>query len=133
MNQENKTTPFSNLDDDLQNNEFQFWTVADNGDIGRPDRTDIQIPKEKLLSQNWLTHVIAKERHPNTDSAEKEFYFVLMEALRRAGYKRITINLENLYEPIIGELTMCCNNSDDGKDNFADDKAILDPEDNTTV
>lgn len=94
--------PFDDVDEDLIN-DFKYWTIGVNGDIGRPDREDVQISKEELLSQIWLTHVIKKERHHNTDSAESEFYSVFMEALKRAGYKKIILDVEDLYAPIIAE------------------------------
>lgn len=40
---------------------------------------------------NWLNQVIRK----NEKTAESEFYFAFVEALRRAGFKRLIINLED--------------------------------------
>lgn len=94
--------PLDNIDEALKN-DFDFWTVSDKGDIGRPDRTEVQIPAEELLSQNWLSHMIGKERYVGSKSAEAEFYFVFMEALRRAGYKKITLDVEDLHADISGE------------------------------
>lgn len=94
--------PLDNIDEALKN-DFEFWTVSEKGDISRPDRAEVQIPAEDLLSQNWLSHMIGKERDKDSKSAEAEFYFAYMEALRRAGYKRITLDVENLYATIRGE------------------------------
>lgn len=94
--------PLDNIAEVL-NNDFKFWTVSERGDIGRPDRTEVQIPAEDLLSQNWLSHMIAKERNIGSKSAEAEFYFVFMEALRRAGYKKVTLDVKNLHATISGE------------------------------
>lgn len=94
--------PLDNIDEALKN-DFEFWTVSEKGDISRPDRAEVQIPAEDLLSQNWLSHMIGKERNKDSKSAEAEFYFAYMEALRRAGYKRITLDLENPHAAISGE------------------------------
>ena len=94
-----ESPPFDNIEEDLTN-DFHFWKIADNGDITRSDREEVEIPCEALLNTNWLSHEIKKERQSGTASAESEFYFVFMEALRRAGYKQITIDVENIYAPI---------------------------------
>lgn len=94
--------PLDNIDDALSG-DFNFWTVSEKGDIGRPDRSDVQISAEELLTDNWLFQMIDKERKAGSRSAEAEFYFVFMEALRRAGYKKITLDVEDIHAPISGE------------------------------
>lgn len=94
--------PLDNLDEALDN-DFKFWSITDNGDICRPDRSEIQIQASELLDVNWLSHIIGKGRVPDSKNAESEFYFVFMEALHRAGYKRIMLDVENIHAPIIGE------------------------------
>jgi hypothetical protein len=93
--------PLDNINDALSA-DFNFWTISEKGDIGRPDRSDVLISAEELLDTNWLTQEIGKERVSNSKAAEAEFYFVFMEALRRAGYKKITLDVENLHNFIIG-------------------------------
>ncbi len=94
--------PTDNIEETLNEN-FKFWTVSEKGDIGRPDRSEVQISAEELLSENWLHYTIGKERKTGSKCAESEFYFVFMEALRRAGYKKITLDVEDPRIPISGE------------------------------
>lgn len=94
--------PLDNIEKALDN-DFKFWSITDDGDICRPDRSEIQIQAGELLDVNWLSQIIGKERVQNSKNAESEFYFVFMEALRRAGYKKITLDVENIHAPIIGE------------------------------
>ena len=94
--------PMDNIDEALSD-DLKFWTVSEKGDIGRPDRRLVEIPAEELLYDNWLTHEIGKERKRNSKAAEAEFYFAFMKALRCAGYRKITLDVENLHAPITGE------------------------------
>ena len=94
------SSPFEDIEDTLSN-DFQFWRVAENGDISRSDREYIEITSQHLLEQNWLTIEMEKERHRGTANAEREFYFAYIEALRRAGYKKIIIDVRDIYAPII--------------------------------
>lgn len=94
--------PLENIDETLSD-DFKFWTVSEKGDIGRPDRREVIISAEELLDTNWLSHEISKERILNSKAAEAEFYFVFMKALRNAGYKRITLDVEDIHAHIIGE------------------------------
>ena len=94
--------PLDNIDEALENG-FEFWSVTENGDICRYDRSEIQITADRLLETNWLTQEIGKTRKPDSKTAESEFYFVYIEALRRAGYKKITLDLENIHSAMVGE------------------------------
>lgn len=93
--------PMDNIEETLNEN-FKFWTVSEKGDISRSYRPEEGIPAENLLDTNWLSHMMGKERVKDSKSAESEFYFVFMEALRRAGYKKITLDVENIHAPISG-------------------------------
>lgn len=101
-NEQGESHPFDDIENDLAPN-FEFWTISDKGDILYKGRDYISIPSEDLLSMNWLSQEIKKERSPNSKSAESEFYFVFIEALRRAGYKTITIDVTDEAAPIVGE------------------------------
>lgn len=94
--------PFDDIDNDLTM-DFEYWEISDNGDISLFGRDDIRISSKDLLSMNWLSHEIKKERRPNSRSAESEFYLVYIEALRRAGYRTITIDVRDENAPIVGK------------------------------
>lgn len=70
--------------------EFKFWNVDENGNIFRKDY-NYEIKAERLIAMNWLNQVM----HKNEKIAESEFYFVFTEALRRTGYKKLIIDLED--------------------------------------
>lgn len=72
------------------NEKFNFWDVDEVGNIVRKDQS-YEIGCERLTEMNWLNQVIRK----NEKTAESEFYFAFVEALRRAGFKRLIINLED--------------------------------------
>ena len=96
----NESHPFDSVDEDLEN-QFEHWTISNCGDIEHRERTDIVIPQSALLNQNWLTHILKKVSYGNCAPAEQEFYFVYLEALKRAGYRKITIDLEDPEAPVI--------------------------------
>lgn len=75
---------------DVFNETFKFWNVDEEGNIFRKDY-HYEIPSEHLTIMNWLNQVMSK----NEKTAESEFYFAFVEALRRAGFKRLIINLED--------------------------------------
>ena len=72
------------------NEKFNFWDVDEVGNVVRKDQR-YEIGFERLTETNWLNHIIRK----NEITAESEFYFAFVEALRRAGFKRLIINLED--------------------------------------
>ena len=71
-------------------NKYNFWDVDETGNIVRKDQS-YEIGSERLTEMNWLNHVMSK----NEKIAGCEFYFVFTEALRRAGYKKLIIDLED--------------------------------------
>lgn len=85
-------TGFSIFDkhNEVFNEKFSFWNVDDEGNIFRNDY-NYEIAADRLTEMNWLNHVM----HKNEKTAESEFYFVFTEALRRAGYKKLIIDLED--------------------------------------
>ncbi len=84
--------------DKVLSNELKYWTVDEQGDISRKDR-NYEISHQRLTDINWLDQILSK----NEKNAEQEFYFVFIEALRRAGYKTVTIDLENPTNKIVAK------------------------------
>lgn len=87
-----KIIKMENLEDIFQNN-FTFWDVDDKGNISKKDKK-YEISCDRLLELNWLEHIIKK----NKQTAEQEFYYVFMAALKNAGYSQITINLDEPFK-----------------------------------
>lgn len=78
---------FDNIEEALDTN-FKYWEVDEIGNISRKDK-NYPIDAKRLTEMNWLNHILQK----NLNSAEQEFYFVFLEALKKAGYISLTINL----------------------------------------
>ncbi len=76
--------------------DFDFWNLDEEGNISKKGMR-YELPSDRLTEYNWLNHILPQ----NDKSTEKEFYFVYIEALKRAGYKKITIDLEDPNNPII--------------------------------
>ena len=93
---------FEDVEKDLTER-FTWWEVDDKGNIKFKGHTKTSISAEDLVIGNLLTHVLSRKRNENEESANSEFYFAFMLALKRAGYKKITIDIENLHNPIITE------------------------------
>ena len=79
-----------NIEDAL-NATYKFWKIDDNGNIRRLFQEDYIIEKDRFTEMNWLNHILGKY----DENAGNEFYFVYMEALKKAGYKTLTIDLED--------------------------------------
>ena len=79
-----------NIEDAL-NATYKFWEIDDNGNIIRLHQESYIIEKDRLTELNWLNHILNKY----DENAGNEFYFVFMEALKKAGYKTLTIDLED--------------------------------------
>lgn len=91
-------------DDLLQDNEleevftqdFGNWEVKDDGSIiykGNSLGTK-SFPKEKLKWSD-LTQMLGKVYKDYKDA--RDYYFAYLEALKRAGYKKMTIDLTNIH------------------------------------
>lgn len=77
-------------EEEIFQNNFTFWDVDNKGNISKKDK-NYEIPCDRLTELNWLEQVIKK----NELTAEQEFYYVFMVALKNAGYSQITINLND--------------------------------------
>lgn len=67
---------------------FKNWEILEDCTIVSKNRR-YTIEGDRLLEQNWLNHILNKVG----EQYDKEFYFVYLEALRRKGYKKITIDI----------------------------------------
>ncbi|MCR4857310.1 MAG: hypothetical protein K5890_03830 [Bacteroidales bacterium] len=76
--------------DKIFNNSFEYWNIDNTGNISKK-RMVYEIEQNRLTEMNWLNHILSK----NEKTEEQEFYFVFIEALRRAGYKKLIIDLED--------------------------------------
>lgn len=86
---------FENIEEDLKENNFQHWNVDDEGNITCKTRVGMyEITGDKLLSQNWLTHMFSKAIGKETNMIV-EFYHAYLLALKKKGIKSITIDIEN--------------------------------------
>lgn len=86
------TTEFSIFDnmEAAFDNGFNHWEIDEIGNISRIHQ-NYHINAERLTEMNWINHILQK----NDNTAEQEFYFVFLEALKRAGYISLTIDLLN--------------------------------------
>ena len=91
-NLEVRTVDFSdsNFFNKVITNNFEYWDIDELGNILRKE-DNYPIEHHRLLVHNWLDQIIKK----NGSNAEQEFYFVFLEALERAGYKKLIIDLKD--------------------------------------
>lgn len=85
--------------DEVFNRNFKHWKIDDKGNISLNNQPHYEITYDRLIEQNWLNQVISKCQ----EDATHEFYFVFIEALRRAKYKTITIDLKDPVNKITAE------------------------------
>lgn len=87
-----------NLEDALCPN-YGNWQLTDDGEIvyqGQEIGYEGRIIPVGELSNVHLTHMLGKFRGGQSDDAA-QYYFVYLEALRRAGFKKLTIDLDNIH------------------------------------
>ena len=56
-----------------------------------------------MANGNQLVQQMSKSRNEEEKEANAEFYFAYIEALRNAGYKKMTIDVTNIHAPIVAE------------------------------
>ncbi len=79
--------PLDNLDEVLLEN-LVYWDVEEDGTIRRSNMPSYVIEADRLLEQNWLTHIFKKD----IDAEERvEFYFAYLKALSFLGETELTI------------------------------------------
>lgn len=85
-------------EDVFKEDELKYWEVDIDGNITYKGREGAhEIANDRLLSQNWLTHMLKKIKYTEKD-ALPEFYFAYMRALRIKGIKSITLDVDDLYK-----------------------------------
>lgn len=74
--------------------DFGNWVVKSDGEIDYNGTLRFPgIGTSGLTQQNWLTHILNKSDANEIYKDGVDFYFAYFEALKRAGYKSITISL----------------------------------------
>ncbi len=93
---------FENIEEDLSD-KLKWWEVDENGNINYKGFTKTSIPVSEWEKSNVLTHNMKKDRAKGEEKANAEFYYAFMQAVKNAGYKKITIDVCNIHNPIIFE------------------------------
>ena len=79
---------------------FEYWDVSDNGDISSIDPNGnfgpFFIPAQELTMTNWTTHFFRKCFCDDGEKIKEEFYFAYFRALRNAGIKNITLDVNTI-------------------------------------
>lgn len=92
-----------NVRDTLFEQSFKWWSVDEHGNISYKGHSKAFISSENLTNGNQLTHQMSRLRSEEEKEANAEFYFAYLEALRNAGYKKITIDVTNIHASIFAE------------------------------
>ena len=88
--------PIEDVDKTLTDGDFKFWQVDGNGNIKYIPDGNVYVTADELTAENWLHHYLRKaDLHNGGTPALKEFYAVYLFALRIAGFKSITIDVQN--------------------------------------
>lgn len=95
--------PMENVEDALSEQSLKWWSVDEHGNISYKGHSKAFISSENLTNGNQLTHQMSRLRSEEEKEANAEFYFAYLEALRNAGYKKITIDVTNIHAPIFAE------------------------------
>lgn len=96
-------SPMDDVKDALSEQSFKWWTVDESGNISYKGHSKAFISSENLTTENQLTHQMSRLRSEEEIGANAEFYFAYLEALRNAGYKKITIDVTNIHALILAE------------------------------
>ena len=87
-----------NMDDaEIFNTQFGNWEVKDDGEI-LYHGSEIAVKEIPAigLENTHLTQMLSKFRGGKNDDAA-EFYFAYLEALKKAGYQSLTIDLTRIH------------------------------------
>lgn len=95
--------PMDNVEETLSEKSLRWWTVDERGNIFYNGHTKTVISANDLANGNQLVLQMSKSRNEEEKEANAEFYFAYIEALRNAGYKKITIDVTNVHASITVE------------------------------
>ena len=98
--------PMDNVEETLSEKSLKWWNVDEHGNISYNGHTKTVISSNDLANGNQLVQQMSKSRNEE----EKEAYIhhaglvlAYIEALRNAGYKKMTIDVTNIHAPIVAE------------------------------
>ena len=84
----------------INDEKLKYWDVSDRGDISSINSNDnigpFSISAESLTNRNWITHFIKKCFCEDGERIKEEFYFAYFRALRNAGKKSITLDVDTI-------------------------------------
>jgi len=94
---ENSSPQLDDLEKELLQ-DFGNWELTEDGSIIYNGKAiGYKKISQEDLADIGLTHMLQKGWSGNEKDA-KDFYFVYLEALRRAGYKEFTIDLNDIHK-----------------------------------
>lgn len=86
------------IDEVLQPPYADAWEVAKDGKITYKGHTGTVIEANVLTTGNRLTEVMSKVL--DIDKANEQFYFAFLQALKNAGYSKLTIDLNDIHKSV---------------------------------